>query len=159
MMKLNELKRLNNILYRYTGLGKIEKDVDDSIIYHSCYYLDKILEEIKECLIYYDGEDLEDLIEVEVKILNEDIDEDDGSISPFSGLYDLLSLSYQTSSPDGNFIITNLFGSSVRVDDTFYYAVNITLKKAIREFIFRDKDKERRTFKGNTISSYELSFN
>ena len=28
-MTLNELKRLNNILYRYTGLGKIEKCVDD----------------------------------------------------------------------------------------------------------------------------------
>ena len=157
-MKLNELKRLNNILYKYTGLGKIEKDVDDSIIYHSCYYLDKILEEVKEYLIYYNEENREGFIEIEVKILDEDIDEDDGSISPFSGLYDLLSLSYQTSSPDGNWMISNLFSSSYRENDIFYYTVNKTLKDAIKEHIFRDKDKERKTFKGNILSSYDLSF-
>lgn len=72
-MKLNELKRLNNILYKYTGLGKIEKDVDASIIYHSCYYLDKILYEIYNYLIDYDVGNQAKFIEVEVKILDEDI--------------------------------------------------------------------------------------
>ena len=157
-MTLNELKRLNNILYRYTGLGKIEKDVDDSIIYHSCYYLDKILEEIRDYLHYYDEEKQEDFIEIEVKILDEDIDEDDGSLYPSSGLMQLFDLFYETESPDGNWMISSLFSSSYREDDIFYYTVNKTLKDAIKEHVFRDKDKERKTFKGNTLSSYDLSF-
>lgn len=157
-MKLNELKRLNNILYRYTGLGKFEKDVDDSIIYHSCYYLDKILEEVKEYLTYYSEEKREDFIEIEVKILDEDIDEDDGSLYPSSGLNDLFNLFYETEAPDGNWMISSLFGTSYREDDIFYYAVNMTLKDAIKEHVFRDKDEERKTFKGNTLSSYDLSY-
>lgn len=155
-MKLNELKRLNNILYKYTGLGKIEKDVDASIIYHSCYYLDKILYEIYNYLIDYDVGNQAKFIEVEVKILDEDIDKDDGSLLSSSGLNDLLNLFYETEAPDGNFMVTNLFGSSYRVDNIFYYSLNITIKDAIKEHIFRDK--ERKTFKGNSLSSYELSF-
>lgn len=158
-MILNELKRLNNILYRYTGLGKIEKDVDDSIIYHSCYYLDKILDEVYNYLIYYDEENQEDFIEVEVKILDEDIDEDDGSLSTSSGLRELFDLFYEVESPDGNWMIFNLFTSNYRKDNIFCYTVNKTLKDAIEEDVFRDKDKERKTFKGNTLSSYDLSFN
>jgi len=157
-MTLNELKRLNNILYRYTGLGKIERDVDDSVIYHSCYYLNKILEEIYNYLIYYDEKDQDDFIEVEVKILDEDIDEDDGSLFPSSGLNDLFNLFYETESPDGNWMISGLFSSSYRENDIFYYTVNMTLKDAIKEHIFRDKDEERKTFKGNTLSSYDLSY-
>ena len=157
-MKLNEFKRLNNILYRYTGLGKIERDVDDSVIYHSCYYLNKILEEIYNYLIYYDEKDQDDFIEVEVKILDEDIDEDDGSLFPSSGLMQLLDLFYETESPDGNWMISSLFSSSYRENDIFYYTVNKTLKDAIKEHIFRDKDKERKTFKGNTLTSFDLSF-
>lgn len=157
-MTLNELKRLNNILYRYTGLGKFEKDVDDSIIYHSCYYLNKILEEIRDYLDYYDEEKQEDFIEIEVKILDEDIEEDDGSLYPSSGLMQLFDLFYETESPDGNGMISSLFSSSYREDDIFYYTVNMTLKDAIKEHVFRDKDKERKTFKGNTLSSYDLSF-
>ena len=157
-MTLNELKRLNNILYRYTGLGKIERGVDDSIMYHSCYYLDKILEEIYNYLNYYDEKDQDDFIEVEVKILDEDIDEDDGSLFPSSGLNDLFNLFYETEAPDGNWMISSLFSSSYRENDIFYYTVNMTLKDAIKEHIFRDKDKERKIFKGNILSSYDLSF-
>ena len=157
-MTLNELKRLNNILYRYTGLGKIERGVDDSIMYHSCYYLDKILEEIYNYLNYYDDKDQDDFIEVEVKILDEDIDEDDGSLFPSSGLNDLFNLFYETEAPDGNWMISSLFSSSYRENDIFYYTVNMTLKDAIKEHIFRDKDKERKIFKGNILSSYDLSF-
>lgn len=157
-MKLNELKILNNILYRYTGLGKIERDVDDSVIYHSCYYLNKILEEIYNYLIYYDEKDQDDFIAVEVKILDEDIDEDDGSLFPSSGLNDLFNLFYETEAPDGNFMVSSLFGTSYREDDVYYFTINMTFKDAIKEHIFRDKDKERKTFKGNTLTSYDLSF-
>ena len=156
-MKLNELKRLNNILYRYTGLGKFEKDVDSSMVYHSCYYLDKILEEVKEYLIDYDEENQEDFIEVEVKILDEDIDEDDGSLYPTSGLMELFDLFYKTEELGGDWLIFNLFSSSYRENNIFYYTVNMTLKEAIKEHIFRDKDKERKTFKGNTLTSYDLN--
>ena len=70
----------------------------------------------------------------------------------------LFDLFYEAESPDGNWMIFSLLSSSYRENDIFYYTVNMTLKDAIKEHIFRDKDEERKTFKGNTLSSYDLSY-
>lgn len=155
-MKLNELKRLNNILYRYTGLGKIEKNVDTSIIYHSCYYLDKVLQGGIGCIENAGGMEIDIPLRIKVKILEEDINEDDGSIFDTSGLRDLCNLGYNAYIFDGCFIDLRLFGSSERIGDCFQFTVNPDLADTIVENIFEYEPDERKTFKGFRLDSFEL---
>lgn len=79
-MTLNEIKRLNNILHKHTGLGTEEKQVDDTIFYPSCYYLNKVIESICEKL-EFKIEDNEDYMHTEIKgeveLLPEDIETED----------------------------------------------------------------------------------
>lgn len=154
-MKLNELKRLNNILYRYTGLGKIEKDVDDSVIYHSCYYMDKIFQEICDRIENSGGFELERPIRIKVKILDEDIDED-GSISHKSGLRDLFNLSYESFLFDGCYISFRLFGCSEKIGDRYQFTLNSDLIEMVEENIFEYGYEKSKTFKGFRLDSYEL---
>lgn len=75
-MTLNEIKRLNNILHKHTGLGTEEKQVDDTVFYPSCYYLNKVIESICEEIsskIADDEEYLNKEIEVEIELLPDDI--------------------------------------------------------------------------------------
>lgn len=46
-MQLNELKRINNILYLFTGLGKKEV-ADDTKKYKSCHYLFQYLNMVRD---------------------------------------------------------------------------------------------------------------
>lgn len=46
-MQLNELKRINNILYLFTGLGKKEV-ADESKDYKSCHYLFQYLNMVRD---------------------------------------------------------------------------------------------------------------
>ena len=155
-MKLNELKRLNNILYRYTGLGKIEKDVDVSVIYHSCYYLDKVLQGVCDSIENSVGLDLERPLRINVKILEEDIDEDDGSIYFDCGLRDLLNLGYSAYLFDSCFIDLKVFGGGERIGDCYQFTVNPDLVEAVVENIFEYDCDERKTFKGFRLDSYGL---
>lgn len=155
-MKLNELKRLNNILYRYTGLGKIEKDVDTSIIYHSCYYLDKVLQEIIDCIENSGGMEIDIPLRIKVKILEEDIDEDDGNVVYTSGLRDLSNLGYTAYLFDECYTDLKLFGTSKRIGDCFQFTVNPDLVDTIIENIYDYEPDERKTFKGFRIDSFEL---
>lgn len=157
-MKLNELKRLNNILYRYTGLGKIEKDVDNSFIYHSCYYLDKVLQGICDDIENSGGIDLERPLKVRVKILEEDITEDDKIIHRCAGLEELLVLAYHVYLFDGCSSSINLFDSGKKIEDSFEFIVEPALVDTIEENIFNYYDEERKTFKGFGVDSYELDF-
>lgn len=155
-MKLNELKILNNILYRYSGLGKIEKDVDTSIIYHSCYYLDKIFQGICDCIENSGGMELDRPLKINVKILDEDINEDDGSIYNSSGLKDLSNLGYSAYLFDECSIDLRLFGSSKRIGDCHQFTVNPDLVDAVVENIFDYDRDERKTFKGFRLDNFEL---
>lgn len=79
-MTLNEIKRLNNILHKHTGLGTEEKQVDDTVFYPSCYYLNKVIESICEKLeieIACDEDYMNTEIRGEVELLPEDIDTED----------------------------------------------------------------------------------
>ena len=154
-MKLNELKRLNNILYRYTGLGKIERGVDDSIIYHSCYYLDKILQGVCDCIENSGDLELERPIRIKVKILDEDIDED-GSISHKSGLKDLFNLSYESFLFDGCCISFRLFEGREKIGDSYQFTVSSDLIKMVVENIFEYNYEKRKTLKGFSLDSYKL---
>lgn len=155
-MKLNELKRLNNILNRYTGLGKIEKDVDASLIYHSCYYLNKVLQRIIDCLESSGGMEIARPLRIKVKILEEDINKDDGSIFDTSGLRDLLNLGYNAYLFDECFTNLRLFASGERIGDCFQFTVNPDLVDTIEENIYDYNDDERKEFHGFRIDSYEL---
>lgn len=155
-MKLSELKRLNNILYRYTGLGKIEENIDNSMIYHSCYYLNKILQGICDCIENSGGMEIDRPLRIKVKILDEDINEDDGSIYNSSGLKDLSNLGYSAYIFDGCSIYLNLFGSSKRIGDCFQFTVNPDLVDTVVENIFEYEPDERKTFKGFRLDSFEL---
>lgn len=79
-MTLNEIKRLNNILHKYMGLGTEEKQVDDTVFYPSCYYLNKVIESICE-KIEFKIEDNEDYMHTEIRgeveLLPEDIETED----------------------------------------------------------------------------------
>ena len=154
-MTLDELKRLNNILYRYTGLGKIEKDIDDSIIYHSCYYLDKIFQEICDYIDNSGGLESERAVRIKFKILDEDIDED-GSISHKSGLRDLYNLSYESFLFDGCYISFRLFGGSGKIGDSYQFTLNSDLIERVEENIFEYDFEKSKTFKGFRLDSYEL---
>lgn len=155
-MKLNELKRLNNISYKYTGLGKIEKDVDTTIIYHSCYYLDKVLQGIIDCVENSGGMEIDIPLRIKVKILEEDINEDDGSVYYDCGLRDLFNLGYSAYIFDGCFIDLRMFGSGERIGDCYQFTVNPDLVDTVIENIFEYEPDERKTFKGFRLDSFEL---
>lgn len=155
-MELNELKRLKNILYRYTGLGEIEKNVDVSIVYHSCYYLDKVLQGVCDSIENSGGLNLERPLRIKVKILDEDIDEDDGSIYFDCGLRDLLNLGYSAYIFDSCFIDLRVFGSGERIGEYFQFTVNPDLVDTVVENIFDYEPDERKTFKGFRLDSFEL---
>lgn len=155
-MKLNELKRLNNILYRYIGLGKIEKDVDVSFIYHSCYYLDKVLQGACDSIENSGGLELERPLNIKVKILDEDIDEDDGSVYYDSGLRDLPNLGYESNLFDGCHINLRLFESSKRIGDIYSFTINQDLIELIEDKIFGYDCEGSKLFKGFRKDSYEL---